>query len=276
MNRIDIIFGVILLAASIAFIIKSLKATNWFSSIIFFMLAGILGLFSIGAFVQNNSGQPSPIAQQKEDEPNMPENSSFPNLPIDIKIYDVPTVQADLIEKENFYNAQKAKFQAVQEKIMTLKTELDQAEKDSQNIEKTVSETENEVKALRQKLKIAHFAQFKAEIEQEKTVDAYGEASCQQSTVENCKKTAKQKALKNAAEQGTSVLVTSETVASFLKDVNDLKIKEQEIRSQMQAVVVSHEIVEENFIGKGSVYFYKIRAVVKGQVPPALQAQILR
>jgi len=126
-----------------------------------------------------------------------------------------------------------------------------------------------------QKLKIGHFAKFKAEVEKEKIVEAYGEASCHESTVEECKKIAKQKALKNAAEQGTSVLVTSETVASFLKDFNDLKIQEQEIRSQMQAVVISHEILEENFIGKGSVYYFKIRAVVKGQVPVILQNQLL-
>jgi len=103
MNTVNIIFGTVLLASSIGFIIKSLKSTNWFSSIIFFMLAGILGLFSIGAFVQDDSGQSQSTVQQQGTELKNPKNSILSNITLDPKIYDVPTLQANLIEKEKFY-----------------------------------------------------------------------------------------------------------------------------------------------------------------------------
>jgi len=203
--------------------------------------------------------------------------SQEPQISLDPKLYNIPALQDILVKKENFYTQQKEAVHSAEQIISQLEGQLAQAKKELDFTKETLSKIDEDVKELTKKLKIGHFAHFKAKVEQEKIVEeAYGEQACEKYTVSECKELAKEKARKNAAEQGTTILVTSETVATFFKDIKDLKINEQTIRSQMEALVSNPEVLEEGFIGKGSVYFYRIRATVKGQVPPALQAEILR
>ena len=41
-------------------------------------------------------------------------------------------------------------------------------------------------------------------------------------------------------------------------------------------MVIKHKVLDDNVIGKGVAYYYKIDATVKGQIPPDLQEQICK
>lgn len=104
--------------------------------------------------------------------------------------------------------------------------------------------------------------ELKRQLEQEKVVGAKGEASFGEVTndVRKCQALALERAKRNAAEQGSAVLINS------LTEVENFQLTRDEIRSRVQAIVIGYEVLDQGFVGE-SGYFYKIRAKVKGQVP---------
>ncbi len=128
--------------------------------------------------------------------------------------------------------------------------------------EKTVSNNiENEINSLRQRIANVHFAILKVEIEREREVVAHGETSCGIMSIQMCMEAALDQARRNAAETGSAVIIDSFT------EVRDFELKRDEIQSRVRAIVLRHDVIDRGFIGH-SGYYYKIRAIVKGQVPP--------
>ncbi|MDX8395035.1 MAG: right-handed parallel beta-helix repeat-containing protein [Mariprofundaceae bacterium] len=96
-------------------------------------------------------------------------------------------------------------------------------------------------------------------VEKEKTTTASGEASCGQMSIKDCKNMALEEAKRNAVEKGSAILIDSTT------EMKDFQISSDEIRSRVRAIILRYDVLDKGFVGD-SGYFYKIRAVVKGQL----------
>jgi prepilin-type N-terminal cleavage/methylation domain-containing protein len=166
---------------------------------------------------------------------------------------------------------------AVEEKnnlLNQLPKQLAQAEKNVKEEQDKLENIYSEINNLKQKLKVGYFAHFKAKVEQEKKIDGYGDAGCNERLIEECKEAALQAALKNVSSNGSIILVDTETL-SILDDKGEWKLTKDEIRTQSRGIVIGHEVLDEGPLGNMAAYQYKIRATVKGQIPPELQRQLL-
>jgi len=173
------------------------------------------------------------------------------------------------------YRQSKMAFDGKNNEFKQLQTQLVQAKKEVETKQVALKDTEGEINRLKRQIREGYFAHFKAKAEKERTVEGYGEAGCnKQRSIMECKETAKLAAIKDASEKGAIILLDSQTWAS-LDDKGKWKLTKDEIRTQLRMVVIEHEVLDDNVIGKGSAYYYKISATVKGQVPPDLQRQLL-
>jgi hypothetical protein len=166
---------------------------------------------------------------------------------------------------------------AVEEKnnlLNQLPKQLAQAEKNLKEEQAKFVNIYNEINELKQKLTVGYFAHFKAKVEQEKKIDGYGDAGCNERLIEECKEAALQAALKEVSSKGSIILVNAETL-SILDDKGEWKLTKDEIHTQSRAIVIGHEVLDEGPLGNMAAYQYKIRATVKGQIPPELQRQLL-
>ncbi len=179
------------------------------------------------------------------------------------------------IEQERIvYRQAKMAFEGKNNELKQLQTELAQAKKDVEAKQAALKDTQNEINRLKRQLHVGYFAHFKAKVEKEKIVEGYGEAGCnEQRPIVECKEIAKLAALKDASEKGSIIVLDSETQVIYGK--GEWKLTKDEISTQLRAVVIGHEVLDDNVMGKGSAYYYKIRATIKGQVPPKLQRQLL-
>ncbi|MDM8558126.1 hypothetical protein [Candidatus Parabeggiatoa sp. HSG14] len=158
----------------------------------------------------------------------------------------------------------------IQQKIISTETKIIQ----EQNTLKHLAE---KVDYLRQELAEARFQRFKRELEQEKVIEVRAEINCSDDmTIKTCKEKAKQVAKQKASKQGAIMLVKAAHLAEFNSkgDVAPMLIKEEEIFSEVNDLLLQHEILDEGF-GKQGTYFYKIRATVKGQAPSMLRKWFL-
>jgi peptidoglycan hydrolase CwlO-like protein len=189
------------------------------------------------------------------------------------RVWDNPDISTE--SERVAYRQAKMAFDGKNNELKQLQTQLAQAKKDVEAKQAALEKTQNEINRLKRQLKVGSFAHFKAKVEQERTVEGYGEAGCnQQRPFVECKEAAKLTALKDATSKGAIILLDSQTWAS-LDGKGEWKLTKDEIRIQLRAVLIGHEVLEDNVIGKGSAYYYKISATIKGQVPPDLQRRLL-
>ncbi len=126
-----------------------------------------------------------------------------------------------------------------------------------------------ERQVLRRAIVEGQFEQLRQQVEREQVVEAKGEFSCGQTSISECKRQALSQAQRNAVERGSAVLVRSAS------EVKNFELTRDELRTQVEALVLRHEIIKEGFVGS-SGYFYTIRARVKGKVAEGLRAEMLR
>jgi len=89
------------------------------------------------------------------------------------------------------------------------------------------------------------------------------------SSIRECQRHALERALGLAAEQGSVVSVTT------LSEVKNLQLTRDEIRTQVKALLLSHEILDEGVVGRGSGYYYQVRARVRSQISDQLIQQLM-
>ena len=116
------------------------------------------------------------------------------------------------------------------------------------------------------------FRKLQESLSQESAVVARGEFGCEDVTVRECRNGALELAKRSAVEQGSAVLLESETVLEDLwvfigseAVAEDRQVMKERIRSHVTGILVSHRILDNGWVGEAS-YFYEIEAVVKGQV----------
>lgn len=191
------------------------------------------------------------------------------------RVWDNPELSS---EKERIiYRQAKMALEEQNNELELFATQLIQVKKDLQLKPTTLQAIKNKLSYIKQQIKERKnsFAQFKARIEAERTVDGYGEVGCpKEYSIEKCKETAKQAALRNTSEQAAVVLLDSKTWTSLDKE-GKWKITKDEIRTQLKVIIIEHKVLDDGVIGKSIGYYYKIRATVKGQIPPELQQQFL-
>jgi hypothetical protein len=221
------------------------------------------------------SSSQSPIIHKESKSKHVSIPKPVYDIPLELGAYDIPTLETTYRNKQQAYNKHLADFNKAKQQVNQLEARLAQAKKNVEVKQATLEDTQSEINRLKRQLKVGYFAHFKAKVEQEKNVEGYGDAGCnQQRSIMECKEAAKLAALKDASEKGSIILLDSQTWAS-LNDKGEWKLTKDEIRTQLRALVIGHEVLEEGFLGKGAAYYYKIRATVKGQVPPKLQRQLL-
>ncbi len=170
--------------------------------------------------------------------------------------------------------ARKAKL-ALDKRKKELKQRQQELKQAISNLKLANTELHNlEVKGnnLNRKIKFANFAKLKKEMEQTSVVTARGAHGCNNLTLSKCKKFARQAAFDEAVKKATPILINSETVVLAKK--SGLELKLHELRSQSKAIILEHEVLDDNVIDKGIGYYYRIRATVKGQMPPALEKKM--
>ena len=170
--------------------------------------------------------------------------------------------------------ARKAKL-ALDKRKQELKQRQQELKQAISNLKLANTELHNlEVKGnnLNRKIKFANFAKLKQEMEQTSVVTVRGAHGCNNLTLSKCKKFARQAALDEAVKKATPILINSETVVLAKK--SGLELKLHELRSQSKAIILEHEVLDDNVIDKGIGYYYLIRATVKGQMPPALEKKM--
>ncbi|RMH52191.1 MAG: hypothetical protein D6682_02430 [Zetaproteobacteria bacterium] len=123
-----------------------------------------------------------------------------------------------------------------------------------ERLKEQMGELEMQARAARQEA-------LRRRIEREQTVTAHGEVSCGDYSIKVCRQMALEEAKRNAVEKGSAVVIDS------LTEMKDMELTRDEVRSRVQATLIRTEVVDKGMIGE-SGYFYDIRAVVKGKMPP--------
>ena len=107
---------------------------------------------------------------------------------------------------------------------------------------------------------VASSIKLKQQIEQERVVVVKGVASCGDMGFGKCKNAALEQAKRNAAEQGSAVIIDS------LTEMDNFIIQSDQVRSRFKAIILNYEVIDQGLDGE-SGFFYNIRATIKGQIP---------
>lgn len=163
------------------------------------------------------------------------------------------------VEQER-YAGSKRDYDALELELANAEARLGLVDADLESARRSVALIESGLQELKDKMAELNFALFRQQMEGERTVKARGEASCGQMSISDCMRTAMEVAQRNAAESGSVVIIDSFT------EIRDFQLERDDIRSRMQAIMLSHEVLDQGFIGTTG-FFYEISAVVKGQIP---------
>jgi hypothetical protein len=178
-----------------------------------------------------------------------------------------PTISIE--EERKHYGDAKQTVTERESQLANLQHELTQAERDAATAHTVLDGMKRDREAIERMVNEARFNALQPHLEREQIVEVRGEAGCgnNQSIVE-CQQHALERALQQASEQGSATLISSATT------VKNFELTQDEIRTQVKALVLHHDVLDEGFVGK-SGYYYHIRAVVKGQISAALRRQYL-
>ena len=178
-----------------------------------------------------------------------------------------PTLSIE--EERQHYGDAKRTVTEREGQLANLQHQLTQAERDAATAHTVLDGMGRDREAIERMVNEARFNALQPHLEREQIVEVRGEAGCgnNQSIVE-CQQHALERALQQASEQGSATLISSATT------VKNFELTQDEIRTQVKALVLHHDVLDEGFVGK-SGYYYHIRAVVKGQISAALRRQYL-
>jgi hypothetical protein len=178
-----------------------------------------------------------------------------------------PTISIE--EERKHYGDAKRTVTEHEGQLANLQQQLTQAERDAATAHTVLDGMGRDREASERLVNEARFNALQPHLEREQIVEVRGEAGCgnNQSMVE-CQQHALERALQQASEQGSATLISSATT------VKNFQLTQDEIRTQVKALVLHHDVIDEGFVGK-SGYYYHIRAVVKGQISAALRRQYL-
>jgi len=178
-----------------------------------------------------------------------------------------PTISIE--EERKHYGDAKRTVTEREGQLANLQHQLTQAERDAATAHTVLDGMGRDREAIERMVNEARFNALQPHLEREQIVEVRGEAGCgnNQSIVE-CQQHALERALQQASEQGSATLISSATT------VKNFELTQDEIRTQVKALVLHHDVLDEGFVGK-SGYYYHIRAVVKGQISAALRRQYL-
>lgn len=195
--------------------------------------------------------------------------TSLKNLSEIEKIYPAGSAELEKAQRNerDRYSENKAAYEAGEKELQDLMAKLQKAERDERELRAGLNGNIKERNALKRELGDLKYEIIKGKIEKEQVIETIGEVSCGKLSINECKAMALEQAKRNAAEQGSAVLVDSVT------EVKDFQLTEDVVKTRVRAFVLSHEVLDKGFVGD-SGYYYKIKAVVKGQVPPDLKDQL--
>ncbi|MDH3601511.1 MAG: DUF1566 domain-containing protein [Candidatus Tectomicrobia bacterium] len=171
------------------------------------------------------------------------------------------------VELQAYASALRA-VQEGEQAVARLRQRIAQARRDIEAIQAKLEGITAEREALQRALDHARLERLRQQVEREQEVVVRGEVGCADETIQQCQRRALERARQRAAEEGSAVLVDTMTT------VQDLQVTRDEIRTRVKALVLRHQVLEEGFVGR-SGYFYQIRAVVKGRIPPELRRHLL-
>ena len=176
---------------------------------------------------------------------------------------------SDEAERQAYARALQAS-QESQRALAELRQKLAVAQSNKGTIEARLNSIRDEWKAAQADLRRFQASQLRQQFERVQKVDVHGEVGCAgDSSIRECQRHALERALGLAAEQGSVVSV------STLSEVKNLQLTRDEIRTQVKALLLSHEILDEGVVGRGSGYYYKVRARVRSQISDQLIEQLI-
>jgi hypothetical protein len=176
---------------------------------------------------------------------------------------------SDEAERQAYARALQAS-QESQRALAELRQKLAVAQSNKGTIEARLNSIRDEWKAAKADWRRFQATQLRQQFERVQKVEVHGEVGCAgDSSIRECQRHALERALGLAAEQGSVVSVTT------LSEVKNLQLTRDEIRTQVKALLLSHEILDEGVVGRGSGYYYKVRAQVRSQISDKLVEQLI-
>ena len=146
------------------------------------------------------------------------------------------------------------------------------AERDASVALTALSGYYRELVNLNRQLANFRFRSLQEELSQQQRVVVRTEFACENVTLRACKEGALELAKRAAVEQGSAVLVQSETVMEEMQvflgsgaAVEDRHVTRDWIASQVKGVLVSYAVLAKGWVGETG-YFYEIEAMVTGQI----------
>jgi hypothetical protein len=183
-------------------------------------------------------------------------------------MYQDPAI-SDEAERQAYARALQAS-QESQRALAALRQNLALAQSNKGTIEARLNSIRDAWEAAKADLRRFQAIQLRQQFERIQEVDVHGEVGCAgDSSIRECQRHALERALGLAAEQGSVVSVTT------LSEVKNLQLTRDEIRTQVKALLLSHEIHDEGVVGRGSGYYYKVRARVRSQISDQLIQQLI-
>jgi len=117
------------------------------------------------------------------------------------------------------------------------------------------------------------FTLLRQQLEQERKITARVKLLCDEDqSIRACKEDVRNKTFEQAKALGSNVLLSNARSLEKQGAVGEIV---QQLRTQVQGVVLHHNVLEEGFTPQGH-YLYAIEAVVRGQLLPSLHDTFLR
>lgn len=180
------------------------------------------------------------------------------------------SVSAD--NERNGYAAAQEAHAASRRALNEKREQVAQATGDAAALYAALQGYREELVNLHRQLANARFRNLQDELSQKKTVVVREELGCEDLTIRACKDGALERAKRSAVEQGSAVLLESETVMEEMRvflgsgaEVQDRHVTRDWIASHVKGVLVGYDVLASGWVGETG-YFYEIEAVVVGQV----------
>lgn len=175
-------------------------------------------------------------------------------------------------QEKKTYAAAQAAYGAEQSSLHENRVRLATAEGEATAVYVALQGYRDELLNLHRQLANARFRSLQEELSQTRTVVVREEMGCENLTIQACKEGALERAKRSAVEQGSVVLLESETVMEemqvFLGSgavAEDRQVTRDWIASHVEGLLVGYDVIARGWVGE-SGYFYEIEAVVMGQL----------
>lgn len=164
------------------------------------------------------------------------------------------------------YAQAKAAYEAAERNVASQRAFLAPAQVAMQREDAALKATASELEGLVQELENIRFERFRQQIEREEVVIVQAEQSCGSLSISDCRLNALNLARQRAIESVSAILVDAST------EITNYRVTRDQVRSRVRGIIVREEVLESRLVGE-SGYFYRIRATVRGQLPPGYRPQ---